>query len=204
MAGDDGRVVRGGRWAYDPHDETFRGGHKSRVFAGTDLRTGNQVVVKTFSGALGERAHHRFLREAELHRDLKHDAILKLLDKGTDDLGDYIVTRRLEPGALWDVLEAEERLSAGATLAIGRRIAGALEYMHGQEQIHGDLSPGNVLLDGNVAYLADLASASRSRSCRWQAAATSRVPTASALPACGTSAPSKTTSTASPPCSGSA
>lgn len=143
------------RWEYDPR-AVFVAGNNAQTFAGRDLQTGDEIVVKIFSDTPGGRGQERFLREARLHEELKHEAILELLGQGPTDGVDYIVTRRLRPGALWEVVRDRSRLSPAATLAIGTRIADALAYMHGRGEVHGDISPGNILLDAKeVAYLAD-------------------------------------------------
>jgi serine/threonine protein kinase len=136
----------------------FAAGNNAQTFGGKDLDNGDEVVVKIFSHAAGGRGRERFLREARLHQELKHEAILELLGQGQDGDVDYIVTRRLRPGALGDVVRQRSRLSPAATLAVGLRIADALDYMHGRNEVHGDISPGNILLDGgegDAAYLAD-------------------------------------------------
>lgn len=151
------RPVLAGRWEYDPR-VVFAAGNNAQTFAGRDLRSGGEIVVKIFSRAAGDRGRERFLREARLHEELEHEAILELLGQGQDDGVDYMVTRRLRPGALGDVVRERSRLSPAATLAIGLRIADALAYMHGRNEVHGDISPGNILLDATeaeAAYLAD-------------------------------------------------
>ena len=146
------RPVLAGRWEYDPDDE-LSSGHNALIFGGRDLKTGEEIVVKVFSDAPGKR--ERFLREARLHKELRHEAILELLDQGSTDDVDYIVTPRLRPGDLWGVIR-RQRLSPATTLLIGTRIADALAYLHARGEAHGDISPGNILLDGaSKAYLAD-------------------------------------------------
>ena len=142
-----GPPVLAGRWEYDPR-VVFAAGNNAQTFAGRDLDSDEEVVVKIFSHAAGGRGRERFLREAKLHEELEHEAILELLGQGQDGGVDYIVTRRLRPGALGDVVRQRSRLSPAATLAIGLRIADALAYMHGRNEVHGDISPGNILLDG--------------------------------------------------------
>ncbi len=147
------RPVLRGRWEYDTR-LVFAAGNNAQTFAGRDLQTGEEVVVKIFSHTAGSRGRERFLREVRLHEELRHEAILELLGRGPDGDIDYIVTRRLQPGALWHAMGS--RLSPAATLAIGVRIADALAYMHRRGEVHGDISPGNILLDGQGnSYLAD-------------------------------------------------
>lgn len=151
-----GLVVLGDRWEYDSR-VVFGEGNNARTFVGRDLETGAGVFIKVFDHAAGESGHERFLREVEMHEGLRHEAILELLGRGPDGDVDYIVTPQLQPGSLWRVVkDPDTRRSPAATLAIGTRIAGALAYMHGRKEVHGDVSPGNVLLDGEGnAYLAD-------------------------------------------------
>src|SRR5204863_193002 len=78
-------------------------GNTAKPYAGKDRRTGKEVVVKIFSHADDGRGRERFLREARLHEELTHEAILELIGHGSDAGVDYMVTRRLRPGALWDV-----------------------------------------------------------------------------------------------------
>ncbi len=147
--------VLAGRWEYDAR-AFIAAGNNAQTYAGKDLQSGDEVVVKIFSHAGGGRGRERFLREARLHEELKHYAILELLGRGPDEGVDYIVTRMLRPGALWDVVRDRSGLSPAATLAIGTRIADALAYMHGRNEVHGDISPGNILLDEKeAAFLAD-------------------------------------------------
>jgi eukaryotic-like serine/threonine-protein kinase len=150
-----GLPVIAGRWEYDTR-VVFAAGNNAQTYAGRDLRTEEEVVVKIFSHAADGRGRERFQREARLHEELKHEAILELVGRGSDDGVDYMVTRRLRPGALWDVVRDRSQLSPAATLRIGIRMADALAFMHGRNEVHGDISPGNILLDkAEDAYLAD-------------------------------------------------
>lgn len=147
--------VRLGRWAYDPED-LLASGPTAATYGGTDLENEEEVVVKVFDHVTGQRAKERFQREARLHDALEHEAILQLLGYGTEREVDYIVTPRLRPGSLWNALEEEGPLPLATVRSIGLRIAAALAYMHGRGEVHGDISPGNILLDeGRSAYLAD-------------------------------------------------
>lgn len=150
----DRHRILGGRWEYDTEDE-FPAGKSAQAYAGKDLKTGEEVVVKIFSHAIGGLGRARFRREAKLHEELEHETILKLLGRGSEDGVDYIVTRRLRPGSLWHAVRGGSGLSPAKTMAIAIRIADALAYMHGRDEVHGDISPGNILLDADDAYLAD-------------------------------------------------
>ncbi len=128
----------------------------AHTYGGRDLETGEEVVVKIFSDSDGGRGKARFQREAKLHEALDHEAILPLLDHNTEGGVVYIVTRRLRPGSVWEMLRNDPTPSLATVRSIGIRIAGALAYMHGRGEVHGDISPGNILLDeSGRAFLAD-------------------------------------------------
>ncbi len=150
-----GRRTLAGRWAYDVED-WLPSGSNARTYGGVDLETGTEIVVKISVDTPGGRGRDRFQREAELHEALDHEAILHLLGHGTDEGRGFIVTRRLWPGSLWNVLQEGKTLPPAEVRRIGIRIGGALAYMHGRDEVHGDISPGNILLDqAGTAYLAD-------------------------------------------------
>jgi len=147
--------ARLGRWTYDL-DELLASGPSATTYGGTDPENGEEVVVKVFDHAAGHRGKERFQREAKLHDTLDHEAILPLLGYGTEEGLDYIVTRRLHPGSLLNALREEGTLPLATVRSIGLRIAAALSYMHGRGEVHGDISPGNILMDEERnAYLAD-------------------------------------------------
>ena len=153
--GPPGRKILAGRWSYDT-DDRLPSGQTARTYGGIDLETEEEVVVKISNDVPGARGRYRFRREARLHEELDHEAILPLLDHGIDEGSHYIVTRRLRPGSLWNVLREDPTLSLATVCSVGTRIAGALAYMHGRKEVHGDISPGNILLDAKRnAYLAD-------------------------------------------------
>lgn len=156
--------ILGGRWSYDPHDVLSRGSN-AVTYGGKDLKSGAEIVVKVFRDSDQGRGRERFQREAELHRGLDHQAIVRLLGRGTEGRVDYIVTPRLRPGSLATVLADRQVLSPPLVRGIGIRIADALAYMHRRGEVHGDISPGNILLDGEEqAYLADFGFSKRVRS----------------------------------------
>lgn len=150
-------IVLGKRWQYDDSDDPFHEGKNANTFAGRDLESGGRVAIKIFEGADGGRAHQRFLREVSLHENLRHEAILELLDRRREGPGpDYIVTPLIDPGSLWIALGPHETLPVSEALEIGLRITDALDYLHTRRERHGDISPGNVLIDAQgKAYLAD-------------------------------------------------
>jgi len=147
-----------GRWQLDQPRRRLGIGPFAQTFAGRDLQTGEPVAVKLLNEIVPAGARERFLREAQVHAELDHPAILPLLGHGSDGELLYIVTPLMARGSLGHVVHerSDGCLSPTLTLQIGRRMADALVYLREQRKTHGDISPGNILIDDRgQAYLAD-------------------------------------------------
>ncbi len=124
------------------------------------------VVVKRVRPPFDHDPVYRglFLDEGELCARLSSEHIVRLLDRGTDELGPFLVFEYLRGTDLGVVLEArlgEQRgLELAAFFALALPLASALSSAHetvgpdGEPLglVHRDVSPGNVLLslDGEV------------------------------------------------------
>lgn len=100
----------------------------------------------------------RFSREAELTSQLRHQHIVQIYDHATPPNNyAYTVMELVSGGSLRQRIEKSGRLPLKDAVTIFRQIGSALDYAHGRNIIHRDVSPGNILLDssGNRAYLTD-------------------------------------------------
>jgi serine/threonine protein kinase/DNA-binding SARP family transcriptional activator/WD40 repeat protein len=143
--------------------EEVGGGDFGIVYRAYQPSVGREVAIKVIRPDLVNQPAfvRRFEAEARLVAQLEHPHVVSLYDYWRDPDGAYLVMRWLRGGSLREAIERGPwNLDPAARLLT--QIAGALSYAHRQGVIHGDLKPGNVLLDdeGN-AYLSDFGIASR-------------------------------------------
>ncbi|WP_131739428.1 serine/threonine-protein kinase [Actinomadura roseirufa] len=138
------------------------------------------VAVKVVHPRLAGISEYRraFAREASAARRVAHPNVVAIVDSGEGEGGGpvYIVMRHVDGIAL-DRLVRYDRLSLGKALDITEQIAGALDAVHEEGLVHGDVSPANILLadapDAAHALLTDfglarpLATGPLSRSGGW-------------------------------------
>jgi serine/threonine protein kinase len=130
----------------------------SEVWRAQD-RGGNLVALKTISQQAGNDAQlrARFLREGASHQELKHPAIVPILDFFEADTKFYLVMQYIADGSLADRLENLnwEPLPIAQALNIASQVLPALDFAHQKAVIHRDVKPSNILLEGDKAYLTD-------------------------------------------------
>ncbi|KAG2153882.1 kinase-like domain-containing protein [Suillus clintonianus] len=60
-----------------------------------------------------------------------------------------LVSRWMPSGTLYTYIEEATTLSTSGRVALAKGVADGLMYLHSENVIHGDLHPGNVLIDGS-------------------------------------------------------
>ncbi len=142
---------------YELQREIGRGA-MATVYLAVDLKHDRPVALKVLQADLSESlGPARFRREIALAARLQHPHILSVYDSGETADGQLWFTMPYVAGeSLRHRLSRERRLPMPDALRIVREVAGALDYAHGQEVLHRDVKPENILLtpDGD-ALLAD-------------------------------------------------
>lgn len=136
------------------------GGGMGLVFAGTDLRSGRQVAIKTTRPGCAQSELLRFIREASL--DVPADpALVEPLDRFVEDRRAYQVQDRVPGRSLQDILVARlegrgprrpheagwfDPTRAGAlSVACARELCRAVQRLHDAQVLHRDLKPANLI-----------------------------------------------------------
>jgi serine/threonine protein kinase/tetratricopeptide (TPR) repeat protein len=135
--------------------ELARGG-MSRVFVAVERSLGRRVVIKVLAPELLSRiSAARFQREIQVTANLQHPHILPVLAVGISGSLHYYVTPYVEGESLTARIEKEGSLAVEDAVHILQDVADALAHAHERGVIHRDVKPGNVLLSGGHAILAD-------------------------------------------------
>lgn len=145
-------------------DSTLGIGSSAAVYRGVRTSDQRPVAVKVFSYSIGNSMMNlqRFRWEANIAEMVSGKPNLpELLDSGLTASGQpYLVTRLYERGTLFRRVQRAGALSHGEVLSIGQAIALALETLHQNTILHGDVKPENIFIDDAGSHiLGDLGSA---------------------------------------------
>ena len=132
-----------------------RGG-MSEVYYALDLWSNNPVALKVLSPALAEDAANRqkFHREERSMRQVGGGGhTVGVISSGTEyfsgEMVMYIVLEYVHGCTLSQLLRVRNALSLGEALDILIPVVEALSEVHANRYLHGDIKPGNILLDAN-------------------------------------------------------
>lgn len=164
-AGSAARVMLGDRYRLE---EAIGQGGMASIWRATDTLLHRDVAVKRLHRLLmdDENLAERFQREALVVARLAHPALVKLLDRGEDADGPFLVFELVEGEDLKTRIERDGRLHPHQAASVCAQIARGLEHAHSQGVVHRDISARNVLLtpDGH-AKLADFGIARSEANC---------------------------------------
>ncbi|MFD4470111.1 protein kinase [Rhodococcus sp. NPDC058505] len=128
-------------------EEIGRGGF-GVVYRCRQPALGRTVAVKVLSGELDDDSRERFLREQRAMGAVSgHPHICNILQVGTTRSGrPYIVMPYHRHNSLQESIRRAGPLDWPDVLALGAKMAGALETAHRSGTLHRDVKPANILL----------------------------------------------------------
>lgn len=102
-----------------------------------------------------EKLRVRFVKEASMLFDMRHDGIVRVTDIFEENGTAYYVMEYIEGRSLADMLKAQGPLDEQTALGYIRQVADALDYVHSRNCLHLDLKPGNIMVknDGRVVLI---------------------------------------------------
>ncbi len=116
----------------------------STIWKGFDPGLKREVALKQLSGSgAGEAAR----REAAALAGLRHPNILSVYDVLEDAEGVWLIEQWITGAPLSAVLAVTGKLRGIDALALIHGALHGLSYAHGRDVVHGDITPGNILID---------------------------------------------------------
>jgi eukaryotic-like serine/threonine-protein kinase len=126
-------------------------GGSAEVWRAIDERTGDEVALKRLHPIVfgTESGRRRLVREFRALRSLRHPSIVRVRDLqiARDDAA--IILEYVHGSSLADRLRSGGRVAQAEAVAIASDVAAALTAAHEEGLVHRDVSPGNILLDGD-------------------------------------------------------
>lgn len=123
------------------------------VYLGRDPKIGRTVAIKTmalsqeFDDEALVEVRERFFREAETAGRLDHPNIVTVYDVGEEQDLAYIAMDYLKGVSLAEFCKPDRLLPVKEALEVAAQVADALDYAHGQNVVHRDVKPANIIYD---------------------------------------------------------
>lgn len=125
-------------------------GGMSQVFRAVDMNLGREVALKILHQSLSRDSAltAMFEREAKLTASIIHPNVVKVYTVG-NDLGYFFIAMELvNATSLEELIGNKGALAESEVLAIALDVARGLKAAHGEDLIHRDIKPGNMLVTG--------------------------------------------------------
>ncbi|MDD4169078.1 MAG: Stk1 family PASTA domain-containing Ser/Thr kinase [Desulfotomaculaceae bacterium] len=138
--------------------EQLGGGGMAIVYKGRDTVLNRLVTIKVLRPEFtsDDDFVHRFRREAQAVASLSHPNIVSIYDVGRADAVDYLVMEYVEGDNLKNLIRSQGTLDSDRAIQIARQVSDALEHAHGNNIVHRDVKPQNILItSGGRAKLTD-------------------------------------------------
>jgi eukaryotic-like serine/threonine-protein kinase len=141
---DDGEAIVPGRIAL----RRLGGGRRYEVYGAWDDRLDAEVVVKMLRPDQAEDATARrhLEREAAILRRLSHPGLVRMFDAVPTGPRPHLVLEHLEGPTLRRHVKTFGPLPMHHLVPLAGRLASVLHYLAGEDVVHLDVKPGNVIM----------------------------------------------------------
>jgi serine/threonine protein kinase len=134
-------------------------GEMGRVYLGEHAQLARKVSLKILSRKYTANPEilKKVLEDGRRASGLDHCNLSHVFDVNSADERYYLVTEFVEGKNLRQLVEASGAVSPAQAIDIVRQAAAGLEHAHGQNVIHGDLKPSNLIVDASgIVKILDL------------------------------------------------
>ena len=125
-------------------------GGMGKVYLGEDTKLGRKAAIKVLSSALAGKEDFvtRFYKEARAMARVTHENTVSVYDVDQDQARGihYVAMEFVDGKSMQKWMDTLGKLSIGDALHVTLRCAEALQFAHGQNLIHRDIKPDNIML----------------------------------------------------------
>ncbi len=128
--------------------EQLGGGGMAIIYKARDSMLNRLVTVKILRPEFtcDEDFVQRFRREAQAVASLSHQNIVSIFDVGQEKEVYYLVMEYIEGDNLKNLVRGKGALPQGQAVEIARQVGEALQHAHGNNIVHRDVKPQNILI----------------------------------------------------------
>lgn len=132
-------------------EEIGRGG-MAIVYSARDTLLERRVALKMLRPEYksDDEFIDKFRQEARAVARLSHPNVVSIYDIVVDEERIYLVMEIVEGKTLKDIIKERKKLSIAESLEIARQIAAALSVAHGNQIVHCDIKPHNIILNDDL------------------------------------------------------
>src|SRR5262249_52704109 len=123
------------------------------IYLGQHMYQPIQVLIEGLLTPLWDEFQDDFLKYAQALKNLEHPHILRVRDMGVQQYYPFLVTDYLPYHTLRQTYAPKKIQPLTTLLPHLKKIASALQYVHSQHILHGDVRPENILLSDNENVL---------------------------------------------------
>ncbi len=129
-------------------DSKLGSGGMGAVYRAYDSVLRKNVAVKLLLPSLNQNMAVRFQQEAKTAAKLDHRNIIRVLDFGQTDKGEfYLIMEYLKGQTLEDMVKSKGPLDVDSALPIFEQICMGMQHAHSHGVLHRDVKPSNIMVD---------------------------------------------------------
>jgi serine/threonine protein kinase len=129
--------------------------NRYEVFVGWSEVRAAPVAIKAARPSAGPEAGQNLLTEGQILGSLAHPNLLRLHEVIEEPIP-ALVLELLTGPSVAQLFDLRGRLPYAEVVEMGRQVAAGLDHLHRFGQLHGDVKPGNVILQQDRAIVIDL------------------------------------------------
>lgn len=118
------------------------------VYLAVDNRDNKNICLKILKPGI-KGFEEAFTREFEILSRLDHPGLIPVFDFGIDDTNGPFFSMEYADGG---DLSGQKSISPREFYSISSSVCRALEYIHNQDLVHGDIKPSNILIDSSGKF----------------------------------------------------